>query len=41
MTNVRKDLLYRDECFNVIGACIAVYNELSCGLGTTNYTTMN
>ena len=25
------DLIYRDECFKIIGACFEVYNEKGCG----------
>ena len=25
------DLIYRDESYKIIGACLAVYNELGCG----------
>ena len=26
-----KDLIYRDECFNIVGACFEVYNDKGCG----------
>jgi GxxExxY protein len=25
------DLIYKDECFKIMGACFEVYNELGCG----------
>ena len=25
------DLIYRDECFKIIGACFDVYNDMGCG----------
>ena len=25
------DLIYKNECYKIIGACMAVYNELGCG----------
>ncbi len=25
------DLIYKDECYKIIGACFEVYNELGCG----------
>ncbi len=27
-----KDLVYRDECYNIMGACFEVYKEKGCGL---------
>ncbi len=25
------DIIYKDECFRIMGACFEVYNELGCG----------
>ena len=25
------DLIYKDECYRIVGACFEVYNELGCG----------
>ena len=26
-----KDLLFKEECYKIVGACFEVYNELGCG----------
>ena len=27
---IRKDLLYKEECYQIIGACMVVHRELGC-----------
>ena len=31
MTNMVDDLLCKDECYQILGACFAVYEEMGCG----------
>jgi len=26
-----KEIIYRDECFSIVGACFEVYNSMGCG----------
>jgi GxxExxY protein len=28
---VAGEILYREECYRIIGACFEVYNEMGCG----------
>jgi GxxExxY protein len=30
-TNFKDDLLYKDECYRIVGACFEVYKEKGCG----------
>ena len=31
------DMLYKDECYAIIGACFAVYNDMGCGFSEPIY----
>lgn len=31
MKNIVDDLIYKDECYQIIGACFAVYKDKGCG----------
>lgn len=29
--NQRKEIIYKEDCYRIIGACLEVYNEKGCG----------
>ena len=37
LKNFRDDLLYKDECYRIIGACFEVYKDKGCGYSESVY----